>query len=84
MEELGNVEESELNSSAEARKLAFYLFWCALQTLRQPQSTGPRHHTGAVTCCCICHELRVAALRLQSASHKQPSILCFCPSLAPS
>ena len=29
MEELGNVEESELNSSAEARKLAFYLFWCA-------------------------------------------------------
>ena len=27
MEELGNAEEGELNSSAEARKLAFYLFW---------------------------------------------------------
>ena len=27
MEELGNAEDGELNSSAEARKLAFYLFW---------------------------------------------------------
>ena len=27
VEELGNVEEGELNSSAEARRLAFYLFW---------------------------------------------------------
>ena len=27
MEELGSAEEGELNSSAEARRLAFYLFW---------------------------------------------------------
>ena len=39
MEELGNVEESELNSSAEARKLAFYLFWCALPPLHRVQQT---------------------------------------------